>query len=180
MDPAILKAGLTPLFLPVPPMFESSVGYCGESRFVAFYWGACDELCFFDDSLASGTIDSTGWLVFASHPAVRRHFQSIDFGSADHPDKRLLLDRSARRFHIGEREAVEAFLEARAYPGGKTSAHDSGKWTVTLDQFISMAGNIEELLSRELCPEEMIRRLSARQAVCTELKKWLDRLGQGG
>jgi len=178
MDPAILKAGLTPLFLPVPPMFESSVGYCGESRFVAFYWGACDELCFFDDSMASGTIDSTGWLVFASHPSVRRHFQSLDFGSVDNPASHLLLlDRKERRFHIGEREAVEGFLEALACPEGKPVPRQAGRGTITLDHFIDMAGSIEELLSRELCPEEMIRRLSARQAVCTELRRWLDRLG---
>lgn len=177
MDP-VIKAGLTPLFLPVPPMLESSLGYCGESRFVAFYWGACDELCFIDDSLASGTIDSAGWLVFTSHPTVRRHLQSLDFGSADLPCRHLLLlDRKQRRFHVGEREAVESFLEARAYPGGKPVTPDAVRGTITLDQFISMAGNIEELLSRELCPEEMIRRLCARQTVCTELRRWLDRLG---
>jgi hypothetical protein len=158
-------------------MFERSVGYDGESRFVAFYWGTCDELCFCDDSLASGTIDSAGWLIFTSHPFVRRHFSSFDFGTADLPARHcLLLDRKERRFHVGEKESVESFLEAYAFPGGKPVQPAGRKGTVTLDEFIVMAGNMEELLSREFCPEEMMRRLSARQAVCAELKEWLEKL----
>ncbi|MRR33313.1 hypothetical protein EG829_01255 [bacterium] len=177
MDASTLKAGLTPLFLSVPPMFERSVGYGGDSRFVAFFWGTCDELCFCDDSLASGTIDSAGWLIFTAHPFVRRHLLSLDFGSADLPARHyLLLDRKERRFHVGERDAVEAFLEAYAHPVGKQAKPGGSKSTVTLDEFIAMAGNMEDLLSRELCPEEMMRRLTERQAVCSELKEWLERL----
>jgi hypothetical protein len=46
MAERVLKAGMTPLFLPVPPMFEKSLGYKGESRFVAFT-GNTSMKCFF-------------------------------------------------------------------------------------------------------------------------------------
>jgi len=177
MDASPLKAGLSPLFLSVPPMFERAVGYAGDCRFVAFYWGSCDELCFTDDSLVSGTIDSAGWLIFMSHPFVRLHLRCLDFGSADCPSRHLLLlDRVERRFHVGEREKVESFLEDCARLGSRVGAPAQVKSTVTLDEFIAMAGNLEELLGRELAPAGMMRRLEERQAVCSELREWLKRL----
>lgn len=178
MDSRALKAGLTPLFLLVPPMFERSVGYLEESRFVAFFWGICDELCFLDDSLDSGTLDSAGWLVFTGHPFVRLHLSTFDFGSADLPARHwLLLDRVARRFYVGERDTVEVFLETQAGPVAETAGHCARETTITLDEFIAMAGNIEEVLGQELFPEEMMRRLREQQAVCSELREWLERLG---
>lgn len=177
MEACTLKAGLTPLFLPVPPMFEKSVGYSGGSRFVAFFWGLCDELCFLDDSLDSGTLDSACWLVFMEHPFVRLHFQPYDFGSAELPARHsLLLDRVQRRFHVGTREAIEVFLEKAANPGGAASEKPGRETTVTLDEFIAMAGNIEEVLGRELFPDEMMKRLQEQQAVCAALREWLGRL----
>lgn len=178
MEVRTFKAGLTLLFLPVPPMFEKSVGYYGRSRFAAFFWGLCDELCFLDDSLDSGTLDSAGWLVFTEHPFVRLHFQSYDFGSAELPARHcLLLDREQRHFHVGTREAIEAFLEKEANPEAEAAEQPGRETTVTLDEFIAMAGNIEEVLGRELFPDEMMKRLQEQQAVCTELRQWLERLG---
>jgi len=173
-----LKTGLTYLFLPVPPMFEKCVGYMGKSRFVAFFWGLCDELCFLDDSLDSGTLDSAGWLVFTEHPFVRLHFQPFDFGSAELPARHyLLLDREERRFYVGKGEAIEGFLEMQANPSTETAVKSSGrKTTVTLDEFISMAGSMEEVLGKELFPEEMMKRLQEQQVVCSELREWLERL----
>lgn len=172
-----LKVGLTPLFLPVPPMFERSVGYTGKSRFVAFFWGPCDELCFFDDELDSGAINSAGWQIFREHPFVRLHFLSYDFGSADFPARHwLLLHREKRRFYVGEPATVERFLEEQAYPEGKPHPPAGEKATITLDECIMLAGNIEEVLEKELSPEEMMRRLSEQQAVCSELREWLERL----
>jgi hypothetical protein len=180
MDAKALKAGLIPLFLPVPPMFERSVGYGGDSRLVAFYWDSCDELCYLDDTLASGTIDSAAWLIFTGHPFVRAHLLPHDLGSCGFAGRHwLLLDRLERRFSVGSRAAVEAFLEGEARPDGRATALVQGETTVTLDQFIAMAGAMEELLSQELFPEEMMRRLKDQQAVCLELREWLDRLGRG-
>jgi hypothetical protein len=39
-----------------------------------------------------------------------------------------------------------------------------------------LAGNIEEVLEKELSPEEMMRRLTEQHAVCSELREWLERL----
>ncbi len=178
MDARALKAGLTPLFLPVPPMFERSMGYTGKGRFVAFYWGACDELCFFDDSLDSGAINSTAWQVFREHPSVRLHLLSFDFGSADLPARHWpLLHREKRRFYVGDPARVESFLGEQAYPDGKPYRPTAGKATLTLDECIMLAGTIEEVLERELSPEEMMRRLAEQQSVCSELREWLERLG---
>ena len=170
-----LKAGMTPLFLPVPPMFEKSLGYKGESRFVAFYWEYFDEVCFHDTSLNSGTLDSAGWLLFTQHPFVRLHLHSFDFGSTDFPARHwLLLDRESRRFYVGERETIESFLDAEAYPDAKTAARQGPETTITLDQFIAMAGNIEEVLGQDLFPIELLKRLQEQQAVCSELREWLE------
>jgi hypothetical protein len=159
-------------------MFERSVGYLEESRFVAFFWGICDELCFHDDSLNSGTLDSAGWQVFTGHPFVRLHLSTFYFGSADFPARHwLLLDREARRFYVGERDAVEAFLEGQADSVAEMAGPCSRETTITLDEFIAMVGNIEEVLGQEMFPEEMMRRLREQQSVCSELREWLERLG---
>ncbi|RQW85631.1 MAG: hypothetical protein EHM79_11370 [Geobacter sp.] len=178
MDTRPLKAGMTPLFLPVPPMFERCLGYKGEGRFVVFFWEHFDELCFRDDFLNSGTLDSASWLLFMQHPFVRRHVSSFDFGSADFPARHwLLLDRDARRFFVGDRETVESFLDATGCPATKIAGMPGRETTITLDEFISMAGNIEEVLGQELYPAEMMKRLQEQQAVCSELREWLKRLG---
>lgn len=177
MDAKAIKAGLTPLFLPAPPMFERSVGYTGQSLRVAFYWGPCDELCFCDDLMNSGAIDSAGWLFFMDHPSVKRHLHPYDFGSADLPARHwLLLHRKKRRFYVGESAVVEKFLEALALPGKKPDSPAGEKTTITLDECIMLAGNIEELLKKELSPEETIRRLGKQQSVCAELRRWLEKL----
>lgn len=169
---------MTPLFLPVPPMFERCLGYRGEGRFVAFFWEYFDEVYFRDDSLDSGTLDSASWRLFTLHPFVRLHLHSYDFGSADFPACHwLLLDRKVRRFYVGKKAIVEAFLDAEAYPVAKTRGRHDRQTTITLDEFISMAGNIEEVLGQELFPEEMMKRLQEQQAVCSELREWLERLG---
>jgi hypothetical protein len=175
MAERVLKAGMTPLFLPVPPMFEKSLGYKGESRFVAFYWEYFDEVCFHDASLNSGTLDSAAWLLFTQHPFVRLHLHSFDFGSTDFPARHwLLLDRESRRFYVGERETIESFLDAEAYPDAKTAARQGPETTITLDEFIAMAGNIEEVLGQDLFPIELLKRLQEQQAVCAELREWLE------
>lgn len=177
MDARALAVGLTPLFLPVPPMFERSVGYTGKSRFVAFYWGPCDELCFFDDLLDSGAINSAGWQIFKGHPFVRLHFLPYDFGSADLPARHwLLLHREKRRFYVGDPATVEKFLEEQASPDEKPHPPAGDKATLTLDECIMLAGNIEEVLEAELSAEEMMRRLTEQQSVCSELREWLERL----
>ncbi|MGA7828616.1 MAG: hypothetical protein WCA04_13190 [Geobacteraceae bacterium] len=178
MDVQAIKAGMTLLFLPVPPMFEKCLGYSGEGRFVAFFWEHFDELCFHDDHLNNGTLDAVSWRLFVQHPFVRLHLYSFDFGSADFPARHwLLLDRHVRRFYVGERELVEAFLEAEACPAEKIEGQDNLKTTITLDEFISMAGGIEEVLGQELFPEELMKRLEEQQSICSELRKWLERLG---
>jgi hypothetical protein len=145
---------------------------------VAFFWEHFDELCFRDDSLDSGTLDSASWRLFTLHPFVRLHLHSYDFGSAEFPARHwLLLDRKVRRFYVGGRETVEALLDAEAYPVAKTGDSHHRQTTITLDEFISMAGNIEEVLGQELFPEELMKRLQEQQAVCSELRDWLERLG---
>jgi hypothetical protein len=178
MDVQALKAGMTPLFLPVPPMFERCLGYRGEGRFVAFSWEHFDELCFHDDFLNCGTLDSASWLLFTQHPFVRLHLRPFDFGSGDFPARHwLLLDRKNRRFYVGERENIETFLEKEAYPAGKVEGIHIRETTISLDEFISMAGNIEEVLGQEMTPAELMKRLEEQQAVCSELREWLKRLG---
>jgi len=78
---------------------------------------------------------------------------------------------------VGERETVESFLDAEGFPAAKISAMPGRETTITLDEFISMAGNIEEVLGQELYPAEMMKRLQEQQAVCSELREWLKRLG---
>lgn len=179
MAERVLKAGMTPLFLPVPPMFEKSLGYKGESRFVALYWECFDEVCFHDTSMNSGTLDSAGWLLFTQHPFVRLHLHSFDFGSTGVPARHwLLLDRESRRFYVGERETIESFLDTEAYPDAKTAVRQGPETTITLDEFIAMAGNIEEVISQELFPLELLKRLHEQQIVCSELREWLEEKGK--
>jgi len=178
MDVRALKAGMTALFLPVPPMFERCLGYRGEGRFVALSWEHFDELCFHDDFLNCGTLDSASWQLFSQHPFVRLHLCPFDFGSGELPARHwLLLDRKTRRFYAGERDAVETFLEAEAYPAGKTAEQHHRETTITLDEFISMSGNIEEVLGQEMFSAELMKKLQEQQAVCSELREWLKRLG---
>jgi hypothetical protein len=176
MDVRACKPGLTPLFLTVPPMFERLVGYRGSCRFVAFSWGACDELVYLDDMLASGTLDSAGWQIFTDHHFVRKHLAPFALGSSSSTARHwLLLDRKLRRFFVGERDAIEAFLEAGN--GVEVAAQDMPETTMGLDEFIALAGNPALRLGDELSAEDMMRRLQDQKAVCVELREWLNRLG---
>jgi len=49
--------------------------------------------------------------------------------------------------------------------------------TMGLDEFIALAGNPALHLGDELSAEDMMRRLQDQQAVCVELREWLNRLG---
>jgi hypothetical protein len=159
-------------------MFEKCLGYKGDGRYVAFFWEHFDELCFHDDHVNTGTLNSASWLLFVQHPFVSRYLLPYDFGSAGLPARHwLMLDRQARRFYVGERDCVESFLEVGACPAEKVEGVYSRKTTITLDEFISMAGGIEEVLGQELFPEELMKRLQEQQSVCSELRKWLERLG---
>lgn len=176
MDVRAVRPGLTPLFLMVPPMIERLLGYRGSCRFVAFSWGACDELIYLDESLVSGTLDSAGWSVFIGHHFVQKHLAPYEFGSSNRAARHwLLLDRQARRFLVGDREVVEAFLEESS--GAHICAQDMPDTTVSLDEFIAFAGTTERRAGKELSAEGMIRRLQDQQAVWYELREWLDRLG---
>jgi hypothetical protein len=100
----------TPLRIPVPPILERAIGYDGEARWVAFYWGAGDEV-YYDDGRVSATADWQPYLLFIRHHAVWPGLIGCDFGSSDAPARQyLLLDRTQRALYAAPARAAHQFL----------------------------------------------------------------------
>ena len=103
---------ITELILPVPLGFEQAMGYPGNRKWVAFFWSPFGDELEYDDGHSAGTIDWPAWLAFVRHRLVRPLIKDHHFGSSDSEAAHwLLLDRQARSFYAGEKDAVSRFLQ---------------------------------------------------------------------
>jgi hypothetical protein len=102
---------LIKLHVPVPPMLEEALGYTGNGKFVAFYWGAGDE-AYYDDGRSSATGEWDAYLAFVQHPTIEPALRPYHLGDSDsEATHELVLDREERKLYVGAARAVNRFLQ---------------------------------------------------------------------
>lgn len=177
---------------PVPPMLEAAIGYEGDARYVAFYWGGGDE-AYCDDGRISFTADWQPYLLFLRHRAIWPGLIGHDFGTSDAPAREyLLLDRRQRMLYAAPARATRNFLirqwtqptTAELTNFGQFSADEVAKRSAEL------AAQFQDLLQRHLedevrCPpaerEVLMTAMIADQRLRHHaLAGWLDALPDDG
>ncbi|NJK70332.1 MAG: hypothetical protein HC789_23355 [Microcoleus sp. CSU_2_2] len=91
------------------PQLEKSLGYRGESLWVAWRWEPEIDQLIYSDGKTVGTGNPMAWLVFLQHDLVYPAIQDYNLGEDDR--HWLLLDRKTRNLYVGEGSAVQSLLE---------------------------------------------------------------------
>jgi hypothetical protein len=91
------------------PQLEKSLGYRGDSRWVAWRWEPEIDQLISSDGKTVGTGNNMAWLVFLQHDLVQPALQEYNFGEGDR--YWLLLDTETRNLYVGEGKAVQSLLE---------------------------------------------------------------------
>ncbi|MCC3406080.1 MAG: hypothetical protein JGK17_10905 [Microcoleus sp. PH2017_10_PVI_O_A] len=91
------------------PQLEKSLGYQGNSRWVAWRWEPDIDQLISSDSKTVSTGNNMAWLVFLQHDLVQPALQEYNFGEGDR--YWLLLDTETRNLYVGEGKAVQSLLE---------------------------------------------------------------------
>ena len=160
----------------VPPMLEAALGYTGTARYVAFYWGAGDEV-YWDDGWSSADGEWAGWLAFTRHPSVSQVLTPYLFGDSDTEATHwLLLDRETRTCSIGTAAAVAQVLR-RDNPAPETVRGEFSESDLADFDWDNIVESFEEL-PVTITPDEIHERLAAHARVVRDMTAWLD--AQGG
>ncbi len=91
------------------PQLEKSLGYRGDSRWIAWRWEPDIDQLISSDGKTVGTGNNMAWLVFLQHDLVQPALQEYNFGEGDR--YWLLLDTETRNLYVGEAKAVQSLLE---------------------------------------------------------------------
>ncbi|MEG4318199.1 MULTISPECIES: hypothetical protein [unclassified Microcoleus] len=91
------------------PQLEKSLGYPGDSRWVAWRWEPDIDQLISSDGKTVGTGNNMAWLVFLQHDLVKPALQEYNLGEGDR--YWLLLDTETRNLYVGEGKAVQSLLE---------------------------------------------------------------------
>ncbi|MBE9187784.1 hypothetical protein IQ270_24835 [Microcoleus sp. LEGE 07076] len=118
---------------------EKSLGYRGDSRWVAWGWEPEIDHIICSDGKIVGTGNNMAWLVFLQHDLVQPAVGEYNFGEGDR--YWLLLDRQTRNLYAGEAKSVQSLLEQpeslallACLDGGKGDRQTSQNWQQTLSQ----------------------------------------------
>jgi hypothetical protein len=88
---------------------KKSLGYRGDSPWVAWRWEPEIEQLICSDGKTVETGNNMAWLVFLQHDLVQPVLQEYNLGEGDRHS--LLLDRKTRNLYIGEGTAIQSLLE---------------------------------------------------------------------
>jgi hypothetical protein len=91
------------------PQLEKSLGYRGDSPWVAWRWEPEIEQLICSDGKKVETGNNMAWLVFLQHDLVQPVLEEYNLGEGDRHS--LLLDRKTRNLYIGEGTAIQSLLE---------------------------------------------------------------------
>jgi hypothetical protein len=103
--------GLTPLYVPVPPMLAKAIGYTGRARYVSFQWTPYGDETEYFDGRVSATGNWQAFLAYTQHPAVSPSLQDYDLGRGDTDAKHvLILDQAILEMFIAPLKGAVKFL----------------------------------------------------------------------
>ena len=121
------------------PQLEKSLGYRGDSRWVAWRWEPDIDQLISSDGKTVGTGNNMAWLVFLQHDLVDPAVQEYNLGEGDR--YWLLLDTATRNLYIGEGKTVQSLLEQpeslallACLDGGNADRQTAETWQQTLSQ----------------------------------------------
>lgn len=121
------------------PQLEKSLGYRGDSRWVAWRWEADIDQLISSDGKTVGTGNNMAWLVFLQHNLVAPALQEYNLGEGDR--YWLLLDTATRNLYVGEGKTVQSLLEQPeslallgCLDGGNGDLQTAETWEKTLSQ----------------------------------------------
>jgi hypothetical protein len=160
------------LQIPVPPMLEAALGYTGTARYVAFFWGAGDEV-YWDDGWSSADGESAGWLAFTRHRRVSHLLAPYHFGDSDTAATHwLLVDRATRICSVGT-AAVTARVLQRDNTAPETARGEFSESGLTELDWDNIVESFEEL-NATITPDEIFERLEAHACLVRDMTAWLD------
>ena len=161
--------------LRVPPMLEAALGYTGTARYVAFYWGAGDEV-YWDDGWRSADGEWAGWLAFMRHWSVSGVLAPYHFGDSDTEATHwLLLDRHTRTCSVGTAAAVARVLQ-RDNPAPETALGAVEASDLTDFDWENIVESFEEL-PMTITSDEIHEGLEAHARLVRDMTIWLDTHG---
>ena len=121
------------------PQLEKSLGYRGDSRWVAWRWEPEIDQLISSDGKTVGTGNNMAWLVFLEHDLVGPAVQEYNLGEGDR--YWLLLDTATRNLYVGEGKTVQSLLEQpeslallACLDGGNADRQTAETWQQTLSQ----------------------------------------------
>jgi hypothetical protein len=121
------------------PQLEKSLGYQGDSRWVAWRWEPDIDQLISSDGKTVGTGNNMAWLVFLQHDLVDPAVQEYNLGEGDR--YWLLLDTATRNLYVGEGKTVQNLLEQpeslallACLDGGNADRKTAETWQQTLSQ----------------------------------------------
>ena len=125
------------------PQLEKSLGYRGDSRWVAWRWEPDIDQLISSDGKTVGTGNNMAWLVFLQHDLVQPALQEYNLGEGDR--YWLLLDTETRNLYVGEGKAVQSLLEQPeslallACLDGPNAGKTAENWQQTLSELTATA-----------------------------------------
>ncbi|MEG4804094.1 hypothetical protein QUB63_24165 [Microcoleus sp. ARI1-B5] len=126
------------------PQLEKSLGYRGDSRWVAWRWEPDIDQLISSDGKTVSTGNNMAWLVFLQHDLVQPALQEYNFGEGDR--YWLLLDTETRNLYVGEGKAVQSLLEQpeslallACLDGGNADRQNAENWQQTLSKLTATA-----------------------------------------
>jgi len=121
------------------PQLEKSLGYRGDSRWVAWRWEPDIDQLISSDGKTVGTGNNMAWLVFLQHDLVAPAVQEYNLGEGDR--YWLLLDTATRNLYVSEGKTVQSLLEQPeslallgCLDGGNADQQTAETWQQSLSQ----------------------------------------------
>jgi len=161
------------LLIEPPAALAETLGYNGNARSVAFYWGAGDE-AYYDDGRLSNQVDWDAYLMFVRHPLIVPELQEYNLGSSEEEATHwLLLDRENGQITVAPVKLVRQQLLAQ----WGTPTHeemmvvDREAW----DHFVAEVRASGPRISQEQVFASLIQHLAQVQNLAAWLEmKWME------
>jgi len=158
-----------PLPIKLPHALAETLGYDGQARMIAFYWGTGYK-AYYDDGFLSAQAKRDAFKVLVHHPLLALMLQKYHLGSIEEEAAHwLLLDRDDHTLAVAPtRIAQQVLMSQWVHKQPEQSiAVDSNDWNqLATDVAIKM-----ERISQEQCATH----LSTHQQRVQSLAEWLER-----
>ncbi len=154
-------------------LLEQAVGYSGQARFWATWWGSGDE-AYYTDGNMEATGNWQGYQTFTDHPLMAAFLARMhaDLGSSENRARHLLLiDRETRQVYLARFNEGQRFLHTQWGPPP----------VLTPEELMERVKRIQAQMEawKRQSPadrhQEVMQRITRQQEACQRLQTWLTR-----